>query len=69
MLNNYENNQAYWDLVNQISDLCNKAMEEGLLFGDDIISILDRVKIYKTIEHIEYRYNLKHEEDEEEFKK
>jgi len=63
ILSNYENYQAYWDLVNKIGDLCNEAIEEGLLFGDDIISILDRVKTYKTIEHIEYRYNLEKEED------
>ena len=63
ILNNYENYQSYWDLVNAISDLCNEATEKGLLYGDDIISILDRVKTYKIIEHIEYRYNLKHEDE------
>ena len=69
ILSNYENFQAYWDLINTISDLCNEALEEGLLYGDDIISILDRVKIYKTIEHIKYQFNLKDEEDNNEKEK
>lgn len=77
VLNNYENFQAYWDLVNLIDSLCDEAIETGMLYGDDIISALDRVKTQKIVEHMKYRFNLREdknnlddveESDKDEFK-
>ena len=65
ILNKYENFQAYWDLINNIDALCEEAIDSGLLYGDDIISALDRVKTAKTVEHIEYRFNLETDLEED----
>lgn len=47
-------------------------MKEGLLYADDVMSALDRVKMHWFEEHLEIRFNLKpkegiddHEEDKE----
>lgn len=64
VLNNYENFSAYWDLVNAIDYLCEEAIESETLYGDDIISALDRVKTQKIVEHMRYRFNLEKTDDE-----
>jgi hypothetical protein len=47
-----DNFHAYWDLVNAIDALYDGYIEKGNLFGDDVISALDRVKTRWTEEHI-----------------
>jgi len=53
-----ENYESYWDLVNSIDDLCCESIEKGHLYGDDIISALDRVKMNVFEEYLSSRYNL-----------
>ena len=54
-----QNHEDYWKLVNDIDELCNEAIEEGNLCGDDMISALDRVKMSWLVEHVQYRFDLK----------
>jgi len=63
-LDKIENYEAYWDLVNAIDSLCCKAFESDCLFGDDVISAIDRVKTNWIIEHT--KANMIREMEEEE---
>jgi hypothetical protein len=61
-----KNYTDYWELINAIAELCDEAMEDGNLYGEDVISALDRVKFHWTVDHIECRFGLIPTKDNEE---
>ena len=65
ILNNIENSSAYWDLVNCIHEVCVKAEESNLLYGDDIISAIDRVKTRWIMNHTQDNFIREMEETNE----
>ncbi len=58
-----DNAKNYWDLVNSIDELCEKFIEEKNLYGDDVISALDRVKTEWIKNHT--KYSICNDEEEE----